>query len=177
MKDIAGYEGLYAITEDGRVWSYPKKIKVSGTGFRITQSRWMNCNIGTNGYMKVELGKSNFHNVHRLVAETYISNLENKPQINHINGNKSDNRIENLEWCTQSENMLHAYKIGLQKPYCSANAKKLTKIRMSKKVINEVGQIFNSAKDASDALKLNSNAVGKSIREKYKCGGLWWKYL
>lgn len=67
-----------------------------------------------NGYYKVNLGKYGTYLVHRLVAQTFIPNSENKPQVNHINGNKRDNRVENLEWVTASENAQHALRTGLK---------------------------------------------------------------
>lgn len=109
MKDIKGYEGLYAIHEDGRVWSYPKKLS-RGNKF-----------IGTNikgAYKSVALVKNKkieMVNVHRLVAEAFIPNPENLKYINHKDGNKHNNNVSNLEWCTASENGLHAYKVGLSK--------------------------------------------------------------
>lgn len=94
MKDITGYEGLYAIEEDGRVWSYRR-------------NKYLSQNIDTNGYYKVDLssnGKSKHQNIHRLLAYTYIPNPENKDCIDHINRNRLDNRIENLRWATKKEN-------------------------------------------------------------------------
>jgi hypothetical protein len=73
------------------------------------------------GYARVELwskGRGKKYLVHRLLAQAFISNPEGKPQINHIDGDKANNRLSNLEWVTQSENQLHAYKIGLQRGYC-----------------------------------------------------------
>ena len=67
-----------------------------------------------NGYYKVCLGKYGTYLVHRLVAQTFIPNPKDKPQVNHINGNKRDNRAENLEWVTASENTQHAVKTGLK---------------------------------------------------------------
>ena len=76
--------------------------------------------VSNAGYIRVELwrnGRGRKFSLHRLLAQAFVENLENKPQINHIDGNKLNNSIKNLEWCTQSENQKHAYKIGLQKGY------------------------------------------------------------
>ena len=75
------------------------------------------------GYLFVELCKNNTSlklYVHRLVAQTFIPNPNNKPQVNHIDGNKQNNRVYNLEWCTHSENIKHSYKIGIREN-CKGN--------------------------------------------------------
>ena len=92
----------YFITENGDV--FHKRTK----GYRKVI-----CGIGKDGYNKVGLfknGNRNFYRVHRLVAECYLSNPNNHQQVNHINGIKTDNRVENLEWVSQSENIVHGYK-------------------------------------------------------------------
>ena len=104
-KDIRGYEGKYKISTYGNVYSYKRKIYIS-------QSK------GANGYFKVNLHKNSStktFSVHRLVAETFISNPNNLPEINHKSGNKTNNRVTNLEWCTHNENMEHAFYWGLAK--------------------------------------------------------------
>jgi hypothetical protein len=109
MNDIKGYEGLYAITKDGKVWSYPK-YRHKGK-FLIPYLR-------KDGYLSVGLFKDKKPkrmSVHRLVALAYIENHENKPEINHLDGNKSNNKVDNLEWVTSSENQIHAIKNGLQR--------------------------------------------------------------
>lgn len=73
--------------------------------------------IGRDGYKHVILNKNN-KDLHRVIAEAFISNEDNFEQVNHINGIKTDNRVENLEWATRSNNLIHAYRLGLEKPLC-----------------------------------------------------------
>jgi hypothetical protein len=92
----------YAVTDDGRVWSYKT-------------SQWLKPATTSRGYPCVRLhGKT--HSVHRLVAAAFCNNADNKDCVNHINGDKSDNRAENLEWVTHSENHKHAFDTGLRLP-------------------------------------------------------------
>lgn len=104
--EIKGFE-KYTIDQDGVIFSK-------------TTGRRMKCLKHTAGYCRVALldanGKSKFKYVHRLVAETYILNPDNKPQVNHIDGNRSNHKLTNLEWVTQSENDLHSYKNLNRKP-------------------------------------------------------------
>lgn len=117
-KPVVGYEGLYEVSNKGRVRSLNRKVS-NGHGFYIKEGRVLAISKTTTGYWKVELKKSGEKRrsmkVHRLVAFAFIPNSENKPNINHIDGNPLNNNVENLEWCTQSENMLHANKVGLRK--------------------------------------------------------------
>ena len=109
-KDIPDYEGLYQISNTGRVKSLPKKAGGSYRKEKILRNQ-----LKKTGYFQIKLSKDSSDRVmliHRLIAEAFIENVENKPFINHINAIRNDNRIENLEWCTQSENVIHAYKLG-----------------------------------------------------------------
>jgi len=117
MKDIPNYEGLYAATRDGRIWSYPKPCS-SKNGIFLRQQVYVNKNNRSTPHKHLLIGlyknkKRIAFQVHRLIAFTYISNPENKPDINHIDGNSLNNNVENLEWCTKTENMQHAIKNGL----------------------------------------------------------------
>lgn len=111
-KDVVGYEGLYQVSNLGRVKSLPKNA-----GFRKQAEKQSAIFMDRQGYCKVNLYKNNAHRqcyVHILVATAFLPNNENKPQVNHIDGDKSNNCVENLEWCTAKENVIHSYTIGLK---------------------------------------------------------------
>ncbi|MGM1462396.1 NUMOD4 domain-containing protein [Bacillus cereus group sp. BceL310] len=105
-RDIEGYEGLYQVSNLGRVRSL-KKNKMIMKPF-----------VNEEGYLRITLLKDRKKNnlrVHRLVAKAFIYNKDNKPEVNHINAIKSDNKVNNLEWVTPKENMKHANDLGLIK--------------------------------------------------------------
>lgn len=112
MKDIPGYEGLYAATKDGRIWAHKKKTSDGRTVHERFLKPWL---IG-HGYEMVMLYKDSKPTkflTHRLVALTYIRNPRNLREVNHKDANRLNNRPENLEWCTSKENKRHAWALGL----------------------------------------------------------------
>lgn len=105
-RDIIGYEGIYQVSNLGRV----RRLKLY---YKIVNSI---CNLTReyDGYLRINLTKDKKHKkypVHRLVAKAFIPNSENKPIINHLNGIRDDNRVANLEWVTHSENHRHAFRV------------------------------------------------------------------
>lgn len=107
-KDIAGYEGVYKISSHGRVLSCARKVN-TWNSYKALQETILCLKPQKNGYIKhKKLGL-----IHRLVANHFLQNPENKAYVNHKNGDKTDNRVENLEWCTNTENVNHAYRTGL----------------------------------------------------------------
>ena len=104
-KDVVGYEGLYKVSNLGNVFSIPRQ------GTHSKEKYFLKKNKDRKGYLHVTLFKKckSFNTgVHRLVAEAFIPNPKNKPQVNHIDGNKENNCVNNLEWVTNEENMQHS---------------------------------------------------------------------
>ena len=108
-KDIKDYEGAYQISSKGRFKSLARRYS--------PREEILKPFLTKDGYEMVELCKNNkaaHKRVNRLVAIAFIPNNQNKPQVNHIDGNKLNNCVENLEWVTNSENQIHAYKTGIE---------------------------------------------------------------
>lgn len=121
-KNIEKYEGLYQVSNMGRVRSLDR-YKTTRNRYKTIQAKikgqLLKPSINGDGYYQVTLSKNDEHlitRIHRLVAQTFIPNKDNKTQVNHINGNKLDNRAENLEWCTCKENIRHSIVNKLNKP-------------------------------------------------------------
>jgi len=132
-KSIIGYEGLYTVSDTGVVKSTPRK-GTKGGEIKVIKDEYYEVVLCKDMKMKR-------FNLHRLIATAFIPNPENKPQVNHINGDKYDNRIENLEWCNNSENQLHSYRIGLRK---SVRGEKNGNAKLTDKQVVEIYSIIKS---------------------------------
>jgi hypothetical protein len=115
--NVNGYEGIYQISNLGRVKCLDRFVTTKNGVKKYLKEKIMRVRKCEKGYFKIGLRKNDIKQkqffVHRLVAIAFIQNINNKKIINHINGIKTDNRLENLEWCTYSENQIHAYRNGL----------------------------------------------------------------
>ncbi len=152
FEDVKGYEGFYQISNLGRVKSLPQQ----GSGW-FGKTHILKQRIGGGGYWVVGLTKSKVQiptMVHRLIATAFIPNPENKKFVNHKNGIKTDYRIENLEWCTSSENAIHSWANGLSVSY------------QDKLVIDlETGIYYDTIKSAAIAKN-----IGRTILNRYLIG-------
>lgn len=174
-KDIEGYEGLYQISNLGRVKSLGRVIDTI-SGKRSIRSSIMKPHGSPYHFVYLrEKGVSKYHAVHRLVAKAFIPNIEDKPQVNHIDGNKTNNIVGNLEWVTRSENMLHAYKTGLEKPRAGCNnywsEKKMKAIHLDGTEL-----LFNSVEECSKAIGIGKRRI-RHLRQYGKVSSTGYRFV
>lgn len=169
-KDIPEFEGLYQISNLGRVRSLDKYDRLG----RFHKGKILAIKDNGVGYLTLPLnrdGKQKMALVHRLVASVFVPNPNGYSQVNHIDGNKKNNHADNLEWCTQSQNLKHAVDTGLHKAF---GQKKVQCV--------ETGQIFNSTVEAEKWVGIkpgNCRIASCCYRRRgaKTCGGYHWRYV
>ena len=152
-RNIPSCDERYYVSSDGRVLGANGLLKpVRG------KDGYLRCNIAQDGKFRLWL-------VHRLVAKAFIPNPDNKPEVNHIDGDKANNNVSNLEWVTREENIRHAHKV-------------LRKMG-DKPVLNaDTGDIYTSLTEAADAVGLSgAGLISDAIKRNGKAGGFRWKFL
>lgn len=156
MKDIKGYEGEYAVTSCGKVWSYKRKQFLKP---------WNN----GQGYLQVTLTQNGIqkkHKVHRLVAEAYLDNPDGLPLVNHKDEIKTHNWVNNLEWCTAEYNV----------NYSTRNYEECGRAKSIKCI--ELDTIYPSAAEAGRQLNIHKQSIYNCLRGKqHTAGGYCWEYV
>ena len=123
-KSVKGYEGKYEVSSDGRIKALKRTVH-SGKCHRTWEEHFLKYAIDGRGYFRTNLAKGGVNRtvkVHRVVAEAFIPNPMNFPQVNHKDGNKENNKVDNLEWCSASYNQRHAFSLGLKRADGEFNA-------------------------------------------------------
>jgi hypothetical protein len=170
MQDLKGFEGLYKIDKNGNIYS--NRIK-----------RIMKIQKSNSGYMYIILKKNKKYNglfIHRLLAINFIDNPLNLEQVNHKDGNKLNNNLDNLEWVTRSENMLHMYQIGLKKykPLHYKNKFGSEHNRSKSVICLSNNKIYGSMSEASRELNMPVSTIHWALKKDIQTrNGYKFKYI
>jgi len=166
-KDVPNYEGLYQVSNLGRVKSFRKSTK-----FGCPSEYILNPSIANHGYAEVTLyGNAGRHKIllHRLVATVFIPNPDNLPQINHKDENKLNNCVDNLEWCTPAYN--NAYGTAKLRAIDTVS-KPVEQLTYDGKVI----AVYRSARIAGELLGIRKSTITLAINRHHQCQGYYWRY-
>ena len=178
-KDIKGYEGLYQVSNLGRVKSLKREIKNQYNKYIIKEKIITSFDNGK-GYLRLYLyknGISKNYYIHRLVAEAFIPNPNNYMEINHKSGIKTENFVNNLEWCNRKQNMEHAYKNKLKINKKGIENNKSVKIKQIDKNNNQIN-IFYGIREAERKTNINHTNIILCCKGKRKyAGGFKWEYV
>lgn len=159
---IPGYEGYYEVSNNGRIRSIDRKIEVKnkGTSYWVQLRGRLMRPHHSRGYLVIALcrgGVSRTVPVHKCVCKSFIHNPDGLNEINHKNGDREDNRVENLEWCTRQYNIRHSYYVNKRKP---SGCKPVLCL--------ETGKVYPSCMAAGRALNINNSSIADVAKGIYK---------
>lgn len=163
---IPGFVGRYEASSEGRIRSLTRKVKQIGRwGSEITRTqvgRVMSASPDRDGYLRVQLRPEGVHMVHRLIAAAFHPNPDSKPEVNHKDGVTGNSKPGNLEWCTRSENHLHAFEVLGRKP----NVGPSKRVRLTR---DATAVEFASVRQAAEHLGVGKTAVMNAVRSGGRC--------
>ena len=169
-KDVVGHEGLYLVSNLGNVKTL------------LTRKKLLKPAYDKDGYLRVALttkdNKRKNYYVHRLVLSAFVPNTENKPCVNHIDGIRDNNKLENLEWCTFSENEKHKYKLGYKQKISKERIEKLVELTSKKVKCIETGIIYKSMHEADRQTGICYKYISACCTgRRKKAKGYHWQYV
>lgn len=172
-RPVRGFEGYYEVSSTGIVYSMARTVPDTAHGHRTIRGRVMRQVPDKNGYLVVnlhKLGVSSVLPVHRLVADAFICNLFSLPVVNHIDGDKANNTVENLEWVSYSENNIHALQHQLRAP----KSNPVMQMNMSGETI----ATYESVTDASRQTGISRGMISHATHGRAKgAGGFMWRLI
>lgn len=181
-RPVVGYEGIYEVSNTGKVRSCDR---IDASGFH-RKGRMMKLNFGINGYVRANIWspkekRQRTLEVHRLVAEAFIPNPNKLPQVNHIDENKANNNVGNLEWVTMKQNNMHGTRLARQgityKALPEEKKKHPHKIVLELDDLGNVLHEFYSVREAAQHFGIDESGISKCCRGLLKTsGGRYWRY-
>ena len=169
---IDNFELSYAVSNLGRVKSINRRIVDSIGRSQLVKGMILKQFTDGDGYMYVTLSQSGTDTtkkIHRLVAEAFIPNPKNKPQVNHKDGNKHNNLVSNLEWATSKENIQHAFSLGLRsRQYEVQKCNQMSAGNCKQLICIETNQIFDSCLSASEYFNVSSSSISECVRKGWR---------
>lgn len=175
-KDVVGYEGYYMISNIGRVKTVSRLKRSKRNGVSPVKEYIRPPRVDKYGYHVITLcvdSKSKTFKIHRLVGIAFIPNPDNKPQINHKDGNKSNNHIDNLEWVTGLENQQHAQKMGLFNDLYTRKSKNVLQVDLNNNIISVWRSASECGRHGFKREQVRDCCLGKQETHK----GFKWKYV
>lgn len=173
-KDVTGYEGIYQVSNTGRIKKLYREWVGSTGGKRFTNEKILPphfSKFGYNHHIFIKEGKPKDLRVCRLVAIAFVPNPDNKPFVNHIDGNKANDSASNLEWNTRSENDRHAFANGLRS---GMKGSKNGMAKIDEKIVLEIRKLYSSGSNTrvlADRFKLSIDHIGNIVKRRI------WKHL
>jgi hypothetical protein len=155
---------FHEVSNLGNVRSIDRYVKHNYGGSKIVKGQIRKLSVGNNGYLGLSINRKRY-SVHRLVAECFIKNFNNLPCVNHIDGIKTNNIVNNLEWVTYSENQKHAYKNGLK----DIKGENHSQVKLTESDVKAIRDLYNqkvSHKEIAEIYKISKSHVGSIGRKK-----------
>lgn len=171
-KPIIDFESSYEISNLGRVHSIGRCITDSTGRNQHIKSTVLKCSKDSDGYLYVTLTRRSIgitKKIHRLVAEAFIPNIDNKPEVNHKDGDKNNNCADNLEWVTSKENIQHAFRTGLRSRNQEVQkCQQMSRDNCKQLICVETGQLFDSYVSAAKYFNVSSSNIAECVHKGWR---------